>query len=330
MNAHVISLTRLSVLRGRKEIIPNPIIWAVVGISILPFLMSVAGADFGSTAVSFAKAGFPALEISNPTKAAFHRLSGAFTHTILEWSAFCVAIFTVCLAFSHYRINHDPTAPIIAVALVCAGSMDAFHTLAADRLIDAVADNKKLIPFTWAVCRVFNVLILIVGIGLLLFKKKQKLPTSLSFIISVSALFGGVAYAIIHFAATSSELPQTMFPDQFITRPWDFGPLLLYLFCGLYLFPLYHKKYPSLFAQGLIISTIPDVAVETHMAFGSTALFDSHFNIAHFLKIIAYGVPLTGLMLDYSQSYQLGSRELTARKAGQNYPLHRSMFDEKF
>ncbi len=26
----------------------------------------------------------------------------------------------------------------------------------------------------------------------------------------------------------------------------------------------------------------------------------------------------------------LGSRELTARKAGQNYPLHRSMFDEKF
>ncbi len=27
---------------------------------------------------------------------------------------------------------------------------------------------------------------------------------------------------------------------------------------------------------------------------------------------------------------QLGSRELTARKAGQNYPLHRSMFDEKF
>ena len=39
------------------------------------------------------------------------------------------------------------------------------------------------------------------------------------------------------------------------------------------------------------------------MAFGSTALFDNHFNIAHFLKIIAYLVPLTGLILDYVYTY---------------------------
>lgn len=35
------------------------------------------------------------------------------------------------------------------------------------------------------------------------------------------------------------------------------------------------------------------------MAFGSTELFDAHFNVAHFLKIIAYLVPCTGLLLDY-------------------------------
>ena len=40
------------------------------------------------------------------------------------------------------------------------------------------------------------------------------------------------------------------------------------------------------------------------MAFGSSQLFDSHFNVAHFLKIIAYCVPLLGLTLDYVNTYQ--------------------------
>lgn len=34
-----------------------------------------------------------------------HSLSGSFLHTILEWSAFCAAIFTVFLAFVHFRIR---------------------------------------------------------------------------------------------------------------------------------------------------------------------------------------------------------------------------------
>ncbi len=40
------------------------------------------------------------------------------------------------------------------------------------------------------------------------------------------------------------------------------------------------------------------------MAFGSSALFDNHFNIAHFLKIIAYLVPLAGLILDYIYTHR--------------------------
>jgi methyl-accepting chemotaxis protein len=40
------------------------------------------------------------------------------------------------------------------------------------------------------------------------------------------------------------------------------------------------------------------------MAFGSGALFDSHFNIAHFLKIVAYLVPFAGLSLEYIRTYE--------------------------
>ena len=50
--------------------------------------------------------------------------------------------------------------------------MDAFHTFAADRLIHAVADNKNLIPFTWAICRTINATIMLVGVAMFAFSKK--------------------------------------------------------------------------------------------------------------------------------------------------------------
>jgi len=104
--------------------------------------------------------------------------------------------------------------------------------------------------------------------------------------------------------AASTQLPQTMYPDSLITRPWDVGPLILFIFAGLYVFPKFYKQHPSIFAHSLIICVIAEIAVEMHMAFGSTALFDNHFNIAHFLKIIAHAVPLYGLFLDYIFTYK--------------------------
>ncbi len=317
-----------------SEKIPKLIVWAIIGLSITPFIMTLFGIDFGNEPHPFDATILSGQGSQNPTETAFLHLAGSFTHTILEWSAFCIAIFTVCLAFNNYSATHDATMPIIGVALICAGCMDAFHTLAADRLITAVADNRSLIPFTWAICRVFNALILATGVALLLVRKQHRLTTSLRFVLTISALFGIIAYAIIQYSATHTNLPQTMFPDELITRPWDFGPLLLYLFLGLYLFPLFYRKHPSIFAHALIISAIPDVAVEAHMAFGSTALFDSHFNIAHFLKIVAYIVPLIGLVLDHAHVHTkqkitlklLGktSAELAEKGSQLAYLIHRN------
>jgi PAS domain S-box-containing protein len=283
----------------RQTTIPMPIVLGIIGICLLPFTLNLFGVDFGSAS--------KALPIGNSENIViddlFYRLSGAFTHTILEWSAFCAAIFIVFLSFAHYRAVKDITTPVIGVALLCAGFMDAFHTLAADRLIEAVADNTNLIPFTWAISRIFNALIMIIGVSLLLIRPRSESKAGLSFVLGVSIVFGLLAFAIIDYCASHPNLPQTIYPDSLITRPWDVGPLLLFIFAGVYIFPKFYKQHPSLFAHSLIIFTIPEIAVELHMAFGSTALFDNHFNIAHFLKIVAYLVPLIGLTLDYIQTY---------------------------
>ncbi len=234
----------------------------------------------------------------------YQSLEGAFLHTILEWSAFTAALFTVILFFANFIVNRNVSAPILAVAFFCAGCMDAFHTLAADRLIEAVAVNRDLVPFTWAICRLFNALILIGSISLLIFEGGKKHRRNFWFVFLVSLGFGIVAYGIIQICATSVSLPNTMFPDSLIKRPWDVAPLALYLFAGFFVFPLFHKREKNFISYSILISIIPHVATQLHMAFGSSSLFDNHFNSGHFLKIVAYIVPFVGLSLEYIKAYQ--------------------------
>ena len=124
------------------------------------------GLDFGSQAATLTidSAG------SVPADARHRAMRGGFTHTILEWSAFATALFIVAFALIHFSISGDVTTLTIGIALFCAGMMDAFHTLAADRLISTLADNRNLIPFTWALCRLFNILIMLCGVGVLLIR----------------------------------------------------------------------------------------------------------------------------------------------------------------
>ena len=143
-----------------------------------------------------------------------------------------------------------------------------------------------------------------IGVGIFQLAKSRKIVGNFGFVAVISFGFGLLSYTIVSICATSERLPQTLFPNSLITRPWDVLPLILFIISGTFLYPRFYKKYPSLFSHGLIISVIPNIATQIHMAFGSSALFDNHFNIAHFLKIIAYLVPLTGLILDYIYTHR--------------------------
>ena len=303
---------------SRDSRFPRPLVFSIIGICLVPFAASLLGFDFGSDSTPLDVEAARSMTSHELVDAMFRRLSGAFTHTILEWTAFCAALFTVLLAFIHYRLTNDVTTPIIGVALFCAGSMDVFHTLTADRLIEAVADNRNLIPFTWAISRTFNALIMVVGVYIILFRdapKSERGRRDVAFLLSLSVAFTLAAYGIIWYCANSTNLPQTMYPDSLITRPWDVGPLLLFVFAGLVAYPRFNRSHPSLFAHALLISAVPAVVVQLHMAFGSTALFDHDFNIAHFLKAVSYIVPFLGLALDYIQTHRRQQRAVAALEA---------------
>ncbi len=272
-------------------------------VCVLPFGLNLAGFDFGSEVHGFHVEEIASWGISGAALAdeMFYTLTGALEHGLLEWSAVCVAALTILLAFCHFAVNKDITTPIIGIALFCSGAMDAFHTLAAMRLIEAVAENSNLIPFTWALSRTFNAVILITGVVICLKWNVTSTRAGVTQILAVGLFFAGLAYFLISFTASRENLPLSQFPDAFITRPYDVAPLVLFALGAPFFWRLYRKN-PNLLTASLVIALIPQIILEAHAAFGSSTLFDNHFNIAHFLKIIAYFVPFMGLALDYIET----------------------------
>lgn len=295
-------------MRADNASFPPYIVAGVVAICVLPSLLNLLGADFGIEAPQGPLTADAPLDAGWFQDELHQRLRGSFVHTILEWSAFGTALLTACLALIHYRITGDVVTPIIGVALFCAGTMDAFHTLVADRLLTAQAHNAQFIPFTWALSRLFHAVILIAGPSLFLLRRPGQQTGAatggIRLVLLVSLMFGVVSFSTIVLCATAARLPETYFPDWIVKRPWDAAPLILYLAAGGFVLPRLRRRHPSLFSHALLISIIPNVAAQLHAAFGSTALFDNHFNIAEFLKIVAYLVPLLGLMLDYKRTYR--------------------------
>ena len=174
---------------------------------LVPLLLLLLGVDLGTDTRPLDADGLGRLSPAATSDALHQAVRGGYTHTLLEWTAFCAAVFVFFLTFMQYRLTREPSLPILGVALLCAGTMDAFHILAANRLIEAVAENRNLIPFTWAICRLFNGLILLSG--LLIVSK----PTSTSgsrggyaMVLGISAAFVVSAYVIIQLCANSVRL----------------------------------------------------------------------------------------------------------------------------
>jgi len=287
----------------------------VFALCLLPTLLNFLGVDFSSQEIPVSTEKIATN--FNATNNFLYVLSGAVHHIILEWSAVVLAMIAFIVSVMHYRINRDITIPFLTMGLFGAGLVDMFHTLAATRMLTTYMQNSNIIHFSWVFSRSFNALIMISSIilSLWLYKKwkKQKLQAvaaansnnvkELGMLTAACLGCVMIAYMVVRFAAINENLPQTMFTEALITRPYDILPLALFVFAGALLCILYRSN-PSLAKFGLLLSVIPEIGTQVHMTFGSTAFFDNHFNIAHVLKIIAYGIVLIGVLLDLNHREQ--------------------------
>lgn len=274
---------------------PKMVLIIVLAITVMPMLLALAGVDFGF---------FEVLDGRITPDASL----GRYLYTILGWTAFGTAIIVVLLAFLHYGITGDVTTPIVGVALFCTGIMDGFQVLSSMGLIfEPRLSVEQFLPFSWTVSRAFNALILIIGASMFLLsgqiKGDRQRQKGVQFVLTTTVVMSLIAVGVIYWLSRISAVPELTFASTYIKHPWDLIPFALFLFAGALVLPVFYKWHPSLFTHSLIISIIPSLMAQIHMAVGSDALYDTHFNIAYFLRIVSYVVPLIGLALDYERTY---------------------------
>lgn len=291
---------------GDPPPLPVSFLWAVVILSALPFLLrAVAGIDLGT-----GSGGAPLT-----TEAAlYERLRGAFVHTILESGAIGVAGMTGLLAIAHYRVSGGVVAPILVLAFFCGGVVDATHTLGSAYLIQARSPLTEFQPFSWAVGRLFNACILLIGvIALVSAQRGERRPRPTRFLATWAIVIGTLTVLVIAFLLETRELPSSLRRTGLVLRPWDLLPLGVYGVTALLALPLLDQTRRSPFVQAVWASMIPAMVAQAHMAFGSSALFDHDFNAAHGLKILAYAVPFAGLAIDYRHARAAERRAIADR-----------------
>jgi len=265
------------------------VVYLTLIISVGPLFLILLGFEFGGTTSPDGRPGDSRMWV---------------THALLEWSSFGVAAFAALLAFIHCAMKRDMVSPVIGVTLLFAGCSDAFQAFAVDHLAEWITDIQTYIPFTWAVSRFLSALILIAGVGFLLSTRDQNYHKALSAVVITSLVLAFLAYGTIYITTITHAVPQTLFPESFLTRPWDFGPLALYVIAGAFLFPRFHREERNYISHSLMIGVIPHAAAQLYMGFGSQILFDPYFQAAHFIKILAYLLPLSGLVIEILKTYQ--------------------------
>eukprot|EP01083_Nonionella_stella_P122961 370216_1 len=240
---------------------------------------------------------------------------GMLLHTILEWSSVMCGLFAFLISVIHFYVREDVIVPMFGMALLGSGIMDMFHTIAADKLIRHTNDDPNFVPYTWAISRLCNSVVLLGSSTFIVYKymkHKSHWRASREFgmiIIPSFAAAEATALAIITVILATTNLPETQFPDQIITRPFDVYPLGIYIVLLVMLWMYFHFS-RTYFVFGLALGEIVDISVQAYMAFGSSKLFDAGFNIAHFLKIFSFLLPSIGLMFDLSLAYHERVRKL--------------------
>ncbi len=294
-----------------KRIVPPWFFVVVLALTGVPVVMSFLG-RFGWLQAS---PNTIAPEALDGTVRALH---GLLIHTVLQWTGVCIALFTAVCAFAQFTLRRDLAMTIIGAALLLAGCMDAFQTLAATRLLGTVADDVQFIPFTWSLSRMFHAGVVAFGAAAFAFgapvgPRLGRMKSSV--LLGGAFICVGGAYLLIRLCREWDPLPVALAPDSPVVRPWDGVALMIYLLAGGIVLPRFFRRHPSLFAYGLLLSLIPHILGQTYAAFVARNEFGVAFLTAQGLKLVGYSVPLTGLLIDYLRAQQAAA-ELSETRAG--------------
>lgn len=279
--------------------IPMGYFWAIFLICIAPTILSMLGVEInynGYRVINFSKI-----------------LEGVSTELILGktfstiWIVFSIAVgvFTCILTLIDFRVKKDIAAPIVGIVLLLTSLYDLVHLLVVFGVLKTNLALDEAIYISWFIGRILQIVLLIIGTIIILNIKKQQHSASNAKVLLIRSIaigfFALTVVAILYLFALETIKPVFIQREAFFTHPLELISIVLYLIWGAVLMPRVLKKYNGIFFQMLILSMIPAIFANVHMAIFFKN-FDIEYNFAQFLSFFTAVVPLLGISLTYSRN----------------------------
>ncbi|PJD91568.1 MAG: GGDEF-domain containing protein [Legionella sp.] len=244
------------------------------------------------------------------------QVRGYFRQTLLQWSGFSLAAVTVLLAFTRYKLSDDKIALIIGLSILFSGSIEAIHTLFIDGLASNFHEKNNFDALIWTSSNSAGGLILLLGLSFLL-KTKQQKRLSVAWFAVLSFITVLTALTTLLRLTDLSIMPNMWSKNDFISRPYEYIPILIYLSLAIGIYPLIYKKYPSILTHCIFYISITQIITAVYLMVLSHSPYDSAYNIAYFLKLVTYFIPCICLIINYIASYAKVLRVQTILKSKQ-------------
>jgi hypothetical protein len=223
--------------------------------------------------------------------------SAGALHVVLESFAGSTALLISFVAFFQLAsAQREPTMAIIGPVFFFSGTLDLLHALGSVRPFPSLQQQHLFLELTWTLSRGYNAAGLLFGAAVVAYREPPR--ANLRWFLRANALLGMMALVVMYLWSQSEVLP-TPPRMQSVARPLDLLPLSLFVFTACFVTPRLYERQPSLLSHALMLSMIPQVAVQILMAFGAARTFDTAYFVAHGLKIMAYLLPLSGIAFDY-------------------------------
>lgn len=284
--------------------IPHFLVFIIILLLGLPYVGLNFGLDFSVIATKLNT------DHGVGSKILESQIRGYFRQTLLQWSGFSLAAVTVLLSFTLYRLNNDKIAFIIGLSVLFSGSVEALHTLLIDGLTLNYLEKYNLDALIWTFSNAMSGLILIIGLIVLLNSKTEKNLSITTFIL-LTVLLVLSAVTIIYYAAAVIQLPDMWIKDAVLSRPYELISVAVYLFLIIFIYPMTYRSYPTILVDCIFYMSVTQIVISIYLMLVSNAPYDSAYNIAYFLKVIAYVIPCSCFVINYIFSY---SQVLNAQK----------------
>lgn len=228
-------------------------------------------------------------------------LGGPFTHTIILLLGGTIAFCGAILSIARSTVRQSMLTSVVSIGLFWVAVIYISQVVTAESEFTLDQDLEFYITFTGFVTRAVVALLLTLGGALLLVPGSGRFLNHPRMLIRLFLFFGALSIAVI-WLANNLELPQTIFADQIIKRPYDIPTLSLLVLCNTALFPKLHAQYQSYFSFAVWLSTIALIAAQLYLIFGSRLIFDDIYNVSFAMQVLAFSILFGGLVWDYARS----------------------------